>query len=257
MEDREDLNVRKTFGIFYLRYCYIVWILLTNDKRRNKMKATRSEALESYYLNKCREKVDNERTGIHASDLDGCLLKIYYRRTMKPPPGISKDSCLKFVRGWAVEQFVAPGTLAPIEKEGIICSLDDKLPLLGECEIKSTTKSMEGFDPLNTYYWWTTRMKTYCFAYGTKKINLVVFFLNGNYKDIRTDLRCWTLRFTDDELVENWVEMQRRAKILRIALETHEPMSFGEVHPLKFGKGMECDYCDLNDTCQFYLENNA
>ena len=219
------------------------------------MKATRSESLESYYLDKCREKVDNERTGIHASDLDGCLLKIYYRRTMKPPPEISKDSCLKFVRGWAVEQFVAPGTLEPITKEGITCSLDDNPPSFGECEVKSTTKSMKGFDPLITYYWWTTRMKTYCFAYGKKKINLVVFFLNGNYKDIRTDLRCWTLRFTDDELIENWVEMQRRAKILRIALETHEPIPFGEVHPLKFGtKKTECDYCDLNDICQFYLQ---
>ena len=168
----------------------------------------RNTQLEKYYLGRIRTRViSGVRTGIHASEVDGsCLYKTVLRRTLDKPPPVDDGAVLKFMRGWALETYIAPGLQLPVTKDGVTCSIDDLNTEYGLIEIKSTAKSMGNFDPVKSYYWWTHRMMIYAYAHGKTEFNLVAFFSRGNYKDIQEALRAWTYTFNKAHLEAFWKE---------------------------------------------------
>lgn len=195
---------------------------------------------------------------VHASDVDGlCLLKPYYRRVIQPPLPLSDLSSLFLMRGLAIERYmVEGGPPSPIQKDGIWCSIDDVLDV-GPVEIKSTVKSERNFHPIDTYPHWTTRIKTYCYAYETNTFHLSVYFLMGDYRDVRTSLRSYTLEFSDSELQENWGLIQERKKILEHMWETNEVISPDMVdayHEQQRGRSRywQCEQCELKEVCYFH-----
>lgn len=223
-------------------------------------KATLNPELRTKVLDIIRSKVHDKRGDeIHASDVDGlCLLKSYYRRAIQPPLPLSDLATLYFMRGLAVESWLVGGSTHHVEKDGIHCNIDDLMDLYGIIEIKSTVKSVRNFKPLETYPWWVTRAKTYCYACERNSINLEVFFLLGDYRECRTDLQVWTLEFTKDELAANWEVIQMRKEMLYDMIKTDKliPMDIvDQMHKAFMGKRKDaywqCDNCEAEGVCEF------
>jgi hypothetical protein len=211
------------------------------------MKATRNEALEELYIERLRQKTDHPREGatIHASDLDLCPIKTWYARILKPEdmPAYGKKDLLMFARGLALEAWLE-NEHERGERDGVLCSLDDKT-LLGPTEIKTTAKSLRNFDPCKTYPHWMFRAKTYANVFNSEFMNLAVYFLVGNYRDIPTDLVCWRIDFTPEELDAHWVEVLRRKSILVDAITTGERIDLDEAWVTDW----ECEHCRFGGIC--------
>jgi len=222
---------------------------------------------------------EGRKKHIHASDLDGlCPLPSYYSRVIPNPPPLDPQAAMKFLRGRVIERAIAQ-ECPPIERDGIWCTVDDIYPeWIGLVEIKSTAQSCENFDFVRDCPQWVTRMKTYCYAYGEKKIGLVVFFLVGNMpsyslwnlkdKSLRREkytsvnLRAWEVRFKPHELKENWIEMLARKEKLEEAIKKGKPFPpeyvrrFLPVNKEKSGEKAywQCRGCRFKEVCYFFQE---
>jgi hypothetical protein len=211
------------------------------------MKITQLPELAEYYMNQIRKRVDKVRPGIHLSDMDLCPDKVFYRQTLEDAPSLPDQSCLFFMSGLCIEDWLVPIKQEPVEKDGILCSVDDITPY-GVSEIKSTRKGLNNFDPKTSYPWWVFRCKGYCYALGITEINLVVFFWVGNRSEIPIALRAWRLSFEQAELDEHWKEVLRRKAILDEALRSGEPPKETWVQP------WECNACEMTVVCARYKE---
>ena len=64
---------------------------------------------------------------------------------------------------------------------------------------------------------WFWQMKSYCHALGTRRANLRVFFVNGDYRWLKggeesdKDM-AWRIEFTEREIQDNWRMITRTAK---------------------------------------------
>jgi len=213
--------------------------------------------LADWRVEQLRNRLFNSRKDdpIHASEVDGnCLLKAYYRRTEEHLPPLGKDQILRFMRGWGIEYYIAPRSekLEPKEKDGIICSVDD-LTDFGISEIKSTAMNLRDFDPVKSTPQWISRGGIYCNIFDEDHFNLEVFFVRGNYKDIREEYRCWTIYFDPDDLLNIWATAQRKKALLSACVATLSPIPMNEIQPLEFKKGKtECSYCELSPMCYYF-----
>jgi hypothetical protein len=105
-------------------------------------------------------------------------------------------------------RWIAPGEL---EQDGIIGSPDwfDSEDCVLE-EFKCTYRSSNR--PIETDWWhWMVQMKAYCYLLGVYKIRLRVFFVCGNYKPIKPEIRMWELTFSDREVQDNWLMIRNNA----------------------------------------------
>ncbi len=212
------------------------------------MKAIERPDIRDHYLAMGRAKVLNDRgQDIHASDLDLCPLKVFYRRTLADAPPLPEKSILFFMSGLAIEQWLISGKQEPVSKDGIICSIDD-ITKYGVSEIKTTRSGLNKFDPLKSYPWWIFRMKTYCHTLEIDAINLVVIFLVGDRGATQIEMKAWEIQFTNQELIEHWFEVQRRARILRTAMTTGEPIPEDQV----WLQTWECKNCEMTPICYYY-----
>ena len=222
------------------------------------------EDIANAYIERIKDLVSGKRTmpevkyqfsraidEIHASDLDGlCMWKVYFRRTVCDAPEISNDAALKFLRGRVIERAIGTEQ-EPIERDGIILTIDDIHPLYGMTEIKSVMKDSSKFDPLDAkagYPHWITRIKAYCYANDVDRMNLVVYFLVGNMwikKTKSVDLKAWELRFAKDELAENWAKLLDRRDALVAAFKAGEPP------PATYAakESWECKGCEMSVGC--------
>lgn len=224
----------------------------------------RNTELEEYYFNQILERLDgrdnrvphpsNARgTEIHASDVDGsCMQKRLLRRILPhPQPRPSNQSIIRFMRGHSVESWLAPCHLPSVEKDGIVCSIDDKTDW-GVSEIKATIKSKKNFHPLTTYPWWVNRCKIYANGLGVDHINLVVVHIAW-YRGTEEDINAYKLSFGKRELKDAWTAAKERAEVLEEAFELKRDIPKNWITPLKFGGGRsECGNCELKESCYFY-----
>lgn len=221
------------------------------------MKAKLNPELANWRIEQLRNRLFKSRKGdfIHASEVDGnCLLKAFYRRTRDDLPPSTKNQILRFMRGWAIEYYITGQEYDEVkEKDGIICSADD-LTNFGISEVKSTAMNLRDFDPIKSTPQWINRAGIYANIFEENHVNLEVFFVRGNYKDIREEYRCWTIEFTDADLEKIWKEATARRDILITALTFNRPIPIEHVKPLEFKRGKtECGYCELTSIC-FYFE---
>lgn len=193
---------------------------------------------------------------IHLSTLDLCLQQSLFRLTLPDPPPPSDDSILLFMRGRVVERSMAQEA-PPVEKDGILCSVDYISPEWGLAEIKSVATDSSKFSPLSKkngiYPHWKQRMMGYCHAYDTDRITLVVYFLVGNTASHKwsnpgrkkVDLKAWEITFTPEEMAENWGLILRRKAALIAALNDGGELPDEFVAP----ETWLCENCEMSEIC--------
>lgn len=187
----------------------------------------------------------------HVSELSLCPVKPHYARTLDEQPLLSDESTLQFMRGRGLERFLS-GELPVKELDGIVGTVDGQVN--GDLiEVKSTNMDMGRFDPLKGHEWWITQMKAYCHLYGATSIHLIVWFLSGDSfttRKVKTDLRAWTLTFTEDELRQNWDYLKaERAKMFACIDAGTLP---DEAWVKSRRKGFECPGCRYSLLCPYF-----
>lgn len=99
--------------------------------------------------------------------------------------------------------------LSEVEKDGIVGSPDGlniydpffNSSLHNE-EYKATWRSVKKTPP--DIWYWMTQFKSYCYMLGVDVSIVRVLYLNGDYKGSGPISMVYGLRFTDQELKENW-----------------------------------------------------
>ena len=220
-------------------------------------------------------KLDSRPPGIHQSNLNdnSCILKGYYSAIL-PQQELTDEASMRFLYGRAIERVIAfSGELDPIKKDDIWVTPDDLHPEFGLTEIKSTTSSSL-MDVNAEQPQWICQLKNECYAYGTNKVNLVIFYLVGTMpsytfwgrKDLKpdtvykgVDLHAWTYEFTAEELKMNWLTILDRRDILLRAIEENVPIHRDVVlaelpYTVKKGNKVywQCRKCDFSEHCYLY-----
>lgn len=213
---------------------------------------TKHKELRDYRIDQLRHKILYDRgKEIHAAYIDLCPLKSGYRNCLKDAPPVPEKSLLFFASGICMEAWLAPEQIEPQEKDGIIGSLDWRDTHFGAVEIKSTRSNMEYFNPLTSYPWWLTRLKTYCNIYGLTSMALEVFFWNGNRKDKQIAYDAWKIGFSPIELETHWALALRRRDVL---VEIFDAISEGQPPPIKriWLSSWECRLCEFKGLCEYH-----
>ncbi len=186
-------------------------------------------------------KYTKPREGMHASDLDLCLGKPYYRKTMPLP--VSDSSIAAFMLGYAFQHEMT-GEPEDIEGEleGIKVSLDSSHSnsdgSIDILEFKSTMEALETkdgtrFTPTRHAHW-MRRAMTYCKVFGVNKVRYIILFLIGR------KINEWTVSFSLEEITANWQEMLMRKGIVEKAIAD-------KVYPVPdFHESWECAWCENN-----------
>lgn len=188
-----------------------------------------------------------EREGIHASDLDLCLAKSYWRKTDPIAPTI--DQLLLFAIGFALQYIIlgkaAETELGPVDS--ISMTVDGIINDEHVIEFKVTRRSLNKFN-LKEQGSWLRRTMMYCYAAGRQKAYVTVLFLQGDYKPPRPMIESWELEFSGEELYENWQEMLGRKATLEKAL--WEPMTSELLADLSYTReDWECEKCENFERC--------
>jgi hypothetical protein len=184
------------------------------------------------------------REGIHLSDLTGCLGKPYWKR--KHPVSLPPHTLLGFALGWGLQWaiFGVDAEQELPEVDGIRCSVDAMITPEDLGEFKSTRKSSKDFHPREQEYW-LQRAMGYCKVAGKSSIYVVVFFVCGDYRPPRYELKAWQIEFTEEELADNWQQMVARKRMLERALAGELPVE----ELVRLRESWECDYCENTMNC--------
>jgi hypothetical protein len=186
----------------------------------------------------------------HTSELSLCPMKPHYARTLKEQPPLSDESVLQFMRGRGLEYFIG-GELPVLTKDGISGTIDTAWVRI--LELKSTQTDMGQFKPEKPYDHWLISCKAYCTLSDTNAIDLGVWFLGGDLKTtrkVKTELKTWTLTFTEDELAENWAYcLAERAKMFECIDKDIFP---SEEWVKSRRKGFECGGCRYSEPCPLW-----
>lgn len=127
-------------------------------------------------------------------------------------------SKLRMSIGMAWEDWYVPqlGTVAyhpgEMEVEGIYMTHDgESVDILWNQgglalhEVKATYKSTKTVGNLEGEWMWMTQLKGYCKGLNILVAYLHVLFICGDYRrPITPQLRCWKVRFTQEEIDESW-----------------------------------------------------
>lgn len=190
--------------------------------------------------------------------LIGCPRKTYFR--MKGTfEFVPESRILIFTRGRGIHNELERG-FATSEVRREVDGIRGDIDAVGDrvTEIYSTGMSSSKIKDLSDVYKvFETKVKqlmAYCYMTGGKEGDLLVFFMSGDYTrftevagktvytGIQPQLKCWTLKFTDEELNENWKQMLSNKEDIELALKTGTP-------PLTVGKKWECAYCGFENIC--------
>jgi hypothetical protein len=159
-------------------------------------------------------------SGLHVSQIIRSLLQTVDRKRYDPArekPWDKIASGVDFERGLErlfKRQFPGVFRPEPILCEGIWCSPDGIDPKeWAVVEIKLTWYSSFKECPYHEVYWpWRVQIMAYCYA--VKSLVAVLFpqFVNGNYRPpTPAPLVPYRLRFTDQEVLENWWMLRNHA----------------------------------------------
>ena len=181
------------------------------------------------------------REGMHASDLDLCLGKPYYRKTAPLP--LPMSSIVLFMLGYAFQHEMT-GEPDDIEVVlgGIEAGLDSTYTnpdgSLDILEFKTTAESLElkdgtRFTPTK-HASWMRRAMTYCMVCGISTVRFIVLFT------ITRKIGEWTVLFSQEEVEANWQEVLTRKSIVEKAIAD-------KVYPVPdLHEPWECGYCENN-----------
>lgn len=108
------------------------------------------------------------------------------------------------------EDIVRPGEFT---KDGIIGSPDLlDLPQWVIIDTKCTWRSAAKLDNIEKFFWvWLVQLKGYCSMVDTCRAQLLVMFVNGDYRPPRPCIRRMNFEFTRRELSDNWLMLVNHA----------------------------------------------
>lgn len=186
--------------------------------------------------------IKRQRQGIHLSTLVYCITRAYFDFKIFLEP--TDEEVMLFSLGYGLQDILTPKDAeAPvIEQDGIIFSPDFVLKV-GEArvaELKTTRMSTKRDFPET----WLQYIMGGCFITQVKTYNLSVLHMLGNYAPPFPQLRSYTLKFTEDELLDNWSYLQERKAVLEGALEDNLPPK-----PFQYCKEWECKNCRYKMHC--------
>ena len=125
---------------------------------------------------------------------------------------IIRDALVRvWTSGYRTPRWVDPGELY---RDGIVGSPDwfDTEDCVLE-EFKCTYRSSNR--PIETDWWhWMVQMKAYCWMLGVDTIRLRVFFVCGNYKPMKPQIKMWELTFSERELRDNFTMLKNNAQAM-------------------------------------------
>lgn len=166
--------------------------------------------------------------GLHMSDIYGAYYAKMDKRFRDPGDGPPRE---KMEEGLAFEEILEPVLAArllgkrPKEQKCYVTikgkhyvvyySPDFILFVNGESvlgEFKYTRYSSKGAPRGRKFAKWISQIKLYCYHLNINVAHLYVMFINDDYKPPTAKLRAWELRFSDNELQEEWDIMIRFAK---------------------------------------------
>jgi len=210
-----------------------------------------------------------------------CPLPPFYKRAGYDILPSSDDTIMKFGRGRGIERLIATEQES-VCKDGIWITPDDKHPKWGWGEIKSTAQSSYQFNPEKECPYWISQIEGAAYAVDTLEYNLIVWFLVGNMPSYTTwaikdygypkgkykgtDMKAWTLEFTEEELHLAWGEKIGRKHALEKAIETNnvdllhpyvEPNLPFRIRERKSGQikdYWQCKNCECTLQCYYYEE---
>lgn len=149
--------------------------------------------------------LDGKRYGSDDTDQDKARRAIYFEE------GFAFERVMEQAFAARRIDILRPGEL---EMDGILLSPDGvSLDDGADDEIKYTRKSMPD-TPLGPKFWgWMTQFKAYCRALETDRVRVRGLFVNGDYKHGKVpDYRAWEIRFTKQEIEQNWGAILRHAE---------------------------------------------
>ncbi len=110
-----------------------------------------------------------------------------------------------------------PGSLVvhhEVERDGIVGS-PDLLDTVEErvIDTKCTWKSSNKLDDLEKNFWsWLVQLKAYCAMTGWRRGRLVVYFVNGDYRESGPQVKQIDLEFSEQEVEETWQMLLAHAR---------------------------------------------
>lgn len=97
-----------------------------------------------------------------------------------------------------------------VEVDGLIGTIDGYDAERGRVrEFKATWISSRNPIDSHRFWHWMVQVKAYCYMTGTLEADLFVLFVDGDYKPRKRIPKAWVLRFTEQEVVDNWRLLQR------------------------------------------------
>jgi len=146
----------------------------------------------------------------HVTELVGCLRKPFYIRKGVPQEK-SEKSVLAKKLGTAVHELL-PFAIKEVvvEKDGVVGRIDAIWDRITELKTTSRTATLKKILQDTNYL---KQIKAYCYMRGEKEADLVIFRVSTK------TLECYTLKFSDEELQENWKQILENKKRLEYCLE--------------------------------------
>ena len=173
--------------------------------------------------------------GLHVSDLIMCLRKAWIRQRTGEVP-LDYSTVLVFSVGRAMQDWLTGqiGDEVGIEKDGIHGTPDyrDGDGVLSELKATYYSSSKD----IGETYHYHEQLGAYLAMTGELEGRLIVFYVNGDYKKDRRQMKVFDLQFTKEELDQWWSELLERKVILESAMELEDI-------PLEYHYTWECDYC--------------
>ena len=202
----------------------------------------------------------SERSGVHQSDLVYCLNRSALRKLIPYEPTTSE--VLVYSIGWSTQRWLTgeDEDEPSIEIDGIIVT-PDAMWKGAPWELKATYASNQKDLAENMH--WLRQMMAQCKVTNTFEARLSRFSIMGNWKWVyrptkaesiaaavekygenwadHPTLEAWHIKFTEQDIAENWVWLKVRREYYLDILERGQLL-----HPslaLPLGQEWECEYC--------------
>lgn len=196
--------------------------------------------------------IRQQRQGIHLSTVIYCLTRAYFDLTQYIQP--TEEEVMLFALGYGLQDVLTPqeAEVPVFEKDGITYSPDFMLKVDGKYfEIKTTRKSMKYAEEALTETWVEYIMGG-CYIRDINEYELVILFMMGDYKPPFPKIRAETLKFDNEELLDNWYRIIQRRNVLLDSLQTNHPPA-----PKLWCKDWECPLIKSKWSCRHSINCTA
>jgi len=185
-----------------------------------------------------------KREGIHLSTLTGCITRSFFDQTIQTKP--TDEEVMLFALGYGLQDVLTPKQAIRIEYslDGVTFSPDFQIVIGGDrtVEIKTTRASSDKPDFPEP---WLVYIKGGCYILKIKEYSLSILHMMGNWKPPFPKIASWKLKFTEEELLENWEYIIARKDVYEEALILRIPPT-----PYKYCYEWECPKCRYKMQCE-------